>query len=277
VWQEDRRRGFSQSHTLFRPGHRLRDMSKATLYSLPGSHPAKGVALMLDFKGIDYRTIDLMPLLHKGVVRAAGFPGTTVPALKFNGEKIQNSVDIARALDRIVPEPPLLPADEEARKKVLMAEAFGEAELQHAVRQILWNAVRRQPRSIATFLEGSSLPLPQPVAAYTSGPIIWGEYKVNDSTDENVKSNLAALPEWLDRLDAWVEDGTLGGDTPNAADFQVMTSIGLLMTLQDLRPLVADRPIGKAAMKVVPDYAGDVPPALPAEWLAPLRQQAAAV
>lgn len=249
-------------------------MSKATLYSLPGSHPAVSVKLMLDFKGIDYRTIDLMPLLHKGVVRAAGFPGTTVPALKFNGEKLQNSVDIARALDRIVPEPPLLPADDEARKKVLVAEAFGEAELQHAVRQILWNAVRRQPRSIATFLEGSRLPLPQSVAAYTSGPIIWGEYKVNDSTDENVKGNLAAMPEWLDRLDAWVGDGALGGDPPNAADFQIAPSICLLMTLQDLRPLVADRPIGQAAAKVVGKYPGDVPPGLPAEWLAPLREAA---
>jgi len=245
-------------------------MRKATLYSLPGSHPAVSVKLMLDYKGIEYKTIDLMPLVHKGVVRAAGFPGTTVPALKFNGEKLQGSVDIARALDRIVPEPPLLPADAEARKQVLIAEAFGEAELQHAVRQILWNAVRRRPKSIATFLEGSSLPLPPKVAAYTSGPIIWGEYKVNDSTDENVRNNLAALPEWLDRMDAWVADGTLGGETPNAADFQIATSIRLAMTLEDLRPFIAERPIGQAAVKTCPDYAGDVPPALPAEWLAPL-------
>ena len=246
-------------------------MSKATLFSLPGSHPAISVKLMLDFKGIDYRTIDMLPLAHKPIVRAAGFPGTTVPALKFNGENLQGSVDIARALDRIVPEPPLLPADEEARKQVLIAEAFGEAELQHAVRQILWNAVRRQPKAIATFLEGSKLPLPPKVAAYTSGPIIWGEYKVNDSTDENVKANLAALPEWLDRMDAWVADGTLGGEVPNAADFQIATSIRLAATLQDLRPFLESRPIWEVAKRVAPVYAGDVPPALPAEWLAPLR------
>ncbi len=251
-------------------------MSKATLFSLPGSHPAVSVKLMLDYKGIDFKTIDLMPLMHKAVVRAAGFPGTTVPALKFNGEKLQGSVDIARALDRIVPEPPLLPADEDARKQVLMAEAFGEAELQHAVRQILWNAVRRQPKSIATFLEGSSLPLPPKVAAYTSGPIIWGEYKVNESTDENVKANLIALPEWLDRLDAWVADGTLGGATPNAADFQIATSIRLAATLQDLRPFLENRPIYEAAVRTAPVYAGDVPPGLPTEWLAPLRENAAA-
>lgn len=246
-------------------------MSKATLFSLPASHPAISVKLMLDYKGLDYRTIDLLPLAHKVVVRAAGFPGTTVPAIKFNGEKIQGSIEIARALDRIVPEPPLLPADEEARKQVLIAEAFGESELQHATRQILWNAVRRRPKSIATFLEGSKLPLPPKVAAHTSGPIIWGEYKVNDSTDQNVQQNLTALPEWLDRLDAWVADGTLGGETPNAADFQIATSIRLAATLQDLRPFIEPRPIWEAATRVAPEYPGDVPPALPAEWLAPLR------
>ena len=78
-------------------------MSKATLFSLPGSNPAVSVKLMLDCKGIDYKTVDLLPLAHKPIVRMAGFPGVTVPALKFNGEKLQGSVDIARALDRIVP------------------------------------------------------------------------------------------------------------------------------------------------------------------------------
>lgn len=230
---------------------------------------------MLAFKGIEYRKVDLLPLAHKGIVRAAGFPGNTVPALRFNSEKIQGSVEIARALDRIVPEPPLLPGNEEERKQVLIAEAFGEAELQHGIRQVLWNAVRRKPRSIATFLEGSNLPLPGPVAAYSSGPIIYGEYKVNDATDENVRNVLAAMPDWLDRLDGWVADGTLGGDPSNAADFQIAPSICLAMTLQDLRPFLAGRPVAEAALSLLPDYAGDVPPALPEEWLAPLRDSAA--
>lgn len=246
-------------------------MSKATLFSLPGSHPARTAALMLDFKGIEYRKVDLLPVVHKAVVRGLGFGGSTVPALRFNNEKLIGSIPIARALDRLVPEPPLLPEETEARNRVLEAERFGEEELQPAVRQILWNSVRRTPRSIATFLEGSNLPLPPAIAARTSGPIILGEYRINRATDENTRAALAALPGWLDRLDGWVADGTFGGDPPNAADFQIATSIQLLMRLADLRPHIENRPVGRAAKRLIPSYPGDVPPALPAGWLAPLR------
>lgn len=231
--------------------------------------------MMLDFKGIEYRRVDLLPVAHKAIVRALGFDGSTVPALKFNGEKILGSIPIARALDRLVPEPPLLPPEGDPhRKEVLEAEAFGEAQLQPAVRQILWNSVRREPHSIATFLEGSNLPLPPKVAARTSGPIIWGEYRINRAGDDNTRAALAALPAWLDRMDSWVADGILGGETPNAADFQILTSIQLLMRLADLRPLIRDRPVGRAAVRLIPFYPGDVPPALPAEWLEPLRPAA---
>lgn len=231
--------------------------------------------MMLDFKGIEYRRVDLLPVAHKVIVRALGFDGSTVPALKFNGEKILGSIPIARALDRLVPEPPLLPPEGDPdRKQVLEAEAFGEARLQPAVRQILWNTVRRVPRSIATFLEGSNLPLPPAVAARTSGPIIWGEYRINRADDGNVRTALGALPGWLDRMDGWVADGIIGGETPNAADFQILTSIQLLMRLADLRPAIEDRPVGRAATRLIPFYPGDVPPALPAEWLEPLRPAA---
>ena len=33
----------------------------ATLFMVPGSHPSVAAALMLDYKGIDYRRIDFAP------------------------------------------------------------------------------------------------------------------------------------------------------------------------------------------------------------------------
>jgi glutathione S-transferase len=78
---------------------------------------------MLDAKGITYKRIDLMPVISKGVLRAAGFPGITVPALKIDGRKVQGSREIARELDRMRPEPPLLPSDPAERTAVEQAYA----------------------------------------------------------------------------------------------------------------------------------------------------------
>ena len=55
---------------------------QARLYVIPGSHPSRTVQAMLERKRIDYKRVDLMPVISKGVVRLAGFPGITVPALK---------------------------------------------------------------------------------------------------------------------------------------------------------------------------------------------------
>ncbi len=73
----------------------------AKLYVIPASHPSRTAMMMLDLKGIPYKRVDLMPVISKGVLRAVGFPGITVPALKLDGKKIQGSREIARELDRL--------------------------------------------------------------------------------------------------------------------------------------------------------------------------------
>ena len=86
-------------------------VATARLFVIPGSHPSLAARLMLEAKGIPYKRVDLVPVVSKGVVRAAGFPGKTVPALKVEGRKVQGSREIARALDEITPDPPLFPSD----------------------------------------------------------------------------------------------------------------------------------------------------------------------
>jgi glutathione S-transferase len=70
--------------------------------------------------------------------------------------------------------------------------------------------------------------------------------------------------------------GTIDGEQLNAADFQIAPSVRLAMTMQDLRPLIEERPAGRHARRVQPEIAGDFPPVLPAAWLEPLRESAAA-
>lgn len=249
---------------------------KAHLYVLPASHPAFTARLMLDRKGIQYKRTDLMPVISKGVLRAVGFPGVTVPALKIDGSKVQGSRQIARELDRLVPEPPLFPTDPERRTAVEEAEKWGDEVLQPPLRSILWWTFKRDKRPMASYSEGAKLGIPVGLAMKTAAPVIAISVRVNESDDETVRKALAAFPEMLDKVDALLAAGTIGGEEPNAADFQIATSLRLAMTLDDLRPVIEGRPAGEFAMRLIPEYPGHTPPIFPPDWLAPLRGEAAA-
>jgi glutathione S-transferase len=242
----------------------------ARLYTIPGSHPGTTARLMLERKGIPYKRTDLFPVISRGVVRALGFPGVTVPALKIDGGKVQGSRAIARELERLRPEPPLFPADPEKRVAVEEAERFGEEELQHPVRQILWWAFKKNRAPLRSYAEGARLGIPVGLAVKTAAPIVALDARINEASDENVRADLAALGSLLDRVDEMVAAGTIGGEEPNAADFQIAPSLRLAMTLQDLRPAIEARPAGKLALRIQPQIAGDFPPVLPPEWLEPL-------
>jgi glutathione S-transferase len=244
---------------------------KARLYVIPGSHPAMSARLMLEHKGIPYKRRDLMPVISKGVLKAARFPDVTVPALKIDGARVQGSRQISRELDRIQPEPPLFPADPQRRAAVEEAERFGDEDLQHPVRQILWWALRKETAPLRSYSEGARLGIPIGLAVRTAAPIVALSARFNEATDENVRHDLAALPGLLKRVDDWIGEGVLGGDQLNAADFQIAPSLRLAMTLDDLRPAIESRPAGKLALRVVPTFPGQAPPVLPPAWLEPLQ------
>jgi len=243
----------------------------ARLYVIPASHPSIAVQLMLERKGVEYKRTDLLPVISKGVLRAVGFPRQTVPALKIEGTKVQGSRRIARELERLRPEPPLFPADAEKRAAVEEAERFGDDELQHPIRQILWWTLKQDKAPLRSYSEGAKIGMPIGLAMKTAAPIVALSAHFNESSDENARAGLAALPALLDRIDELIAAGTLNGEELNVADFQIAPSIGLAMTLDDLRPAIEGRPAGALAKRVVPDYPGKTPPILPAEWLEPLR------
>jgi len=242
----------------------------ARLYVIPASHPSIAIELMLKHKGIDYKRTDLLPVISKGVLRAVGFSGVTVPALKIEGDKVQGSRPIARALDRLRPEPPLFPADPEQRAAVEEAERFGDEELQHPVRQILWWGMKKDHAPLRSYSEGARIGMPIGLAMKTAAPVVALSARFNEASDENARQAVAALPALLDKVDALVESGVINGPQLNAADFQIAPSIGLAMTLDDLRPAIENRPAGALAKRLVPNYPGKMPPVLPAEWLDPL-------
>jgi glutathione S-transferase len=238
------------------------------LYVIPGSHPSVAVELMLRHKGIDYKRRDLIHAMHIAVLKAMGFPGRTVPALKYDdGRKVQGSREIARFLDEVKPDAPLFPADPAKRAAVEEAERWGDEELQSVPRRIVWVALGRDRSTVKSFLEGYNVGLPTSVAAATAAPIIWTEKKINKATPDAVQADLQAVPGLLDHVDELIAQGVIGGDQLNAADFQIATSVRLLMTFDQLRPLIDGRPAEALALRVVPEFNGRVPAALPPEWV----------
>src|ERR1019366_9232078 len=218
-------------------------MERATLYAIPGSHACMSAVLMLEHEGVDFRRVDLFTGLHPLLVRAKGFAGHrtpirqvdgrthrmlamldrggTVPALLMSGERIQTNHDIARFLDRMSAQPALFPANPDARIEVEAAEAWGDEIFQMAARRI----------ALAAAAHGLD-------AFHDRG---------NDG------EMLGALPAMLDRIDAWIADGVLGGEQLNVADFMIVPSLALISYRLDLRSGIESRPAGALLERLLPE------------------------
>jgi glutathione S-transferase len=237
------------------------------LYVVPGSNPSMSARLALEHKGLQYERVDLIPTIHMAFLRLAGFPAPTVPALRIDSRRVQGSLAVIRALEELRPEPTLFPGDPEGRRRVEEAERWGEAVLQPIPRRLAWWAIGRERKALRSFAEGAALHVPIGLAIRAAGPIIRFEIHTHGATDESVRADLQALPETLSRIDACIEGGVIGGATPNAADFQIAPSVRLLMCSDQLRPRVAERPCGRIAARLLPEFPGRIGPVLPPTWL----------
>ena len=241
----------------------------ARLYVVPASHPCFAAAKALELKDIPFDTVHLAPVFHKAHQKLRFGGRGTVPGIVFaDGRKVLGSREIMRAAEAMRPDPPLLSDDQRVRE----AEEWGDEVLQSVVRRVTWQALSRDTSAQLSYAEGVKLvpPAPQAVAKLSAGAVAWGERKINAASEANARADLVNLPGHLDRVDRWLEQGVIGGERLNAADLQIAAGLRLLLTIEDLVPLIDGRPAGEHARRVFPDYPGRVPAgALPAEWLAP--------
>lgn len=236
----------------------------AKLYQVHGSHPCAAVKRALELKGIEHKLVEFPPPFHMPIQRLRT-GSRTVPSVKFSdGTVVSGSSAILRHLDTLVAEPRLF-----GDPRVEEAERWGESVLQGLGRSLLWPAFARSPESMVAYQQGGKLPpLPRPVVLALAPLITRIELKANRADDARVRADLAALPGHLEHVDALIGEGVIGGAVPNAADLQIASTLRLLMTLGDLRPLIASRPAGELALRLWPDHPGEVPAGtFPADWL----------
>ncbi len=237
------------------------------LYVLPLSHPCETARLMLRHKGLTFKETELLGLLSHWLLPRLGFEGKTVPALAAGKERVQGTLAISHWLEEHQPDPPLFPAEPELRQAVSEAELWGDDVLQDLARRIRLWALPRDREALARLAALSSVPAPRRLAVPVTRGILLRMQRMRDVSDESLEEDLAMLPETLDRVDAWIADGIVGGDEPNAADFQLAPSLAELLGMEDLRPLIAGRPAAGLASR----YAGTWPGSVSARVL-PVRR-----
>ncbi|HEY4996852.1 MAG TPA: hypothetical protein VII03_02580 [Solirubrobacteraceae bacterium] len=248
---------------------------RATLYVIPGSHACRTGMLMLERKGIDYRVVELFTGMHGLAVRLLGFPGNrkpirqvegrtdrmltmldkagTVPALRYGDQRVQRNHEIARFLEREVPEPPLFPADPAQRAAVEEAERWGDEVLQMHARRVVLAASTHGLDALHNRGNrgrlGPLLSASEPLRAFASrGARL--SFSVNQGNEAKLLDELEPM---LNKLDGWIEAGVLGGEEPNVADFVVAPSIALLTYRGDLRAQIAARPLGTLVDRLLPE------------------------
>lgn len=236
------------------------------LYVLPGSHPCAAVEAALALKEIPYRRVDLLPMTQL-LVGPLRYGGMTVPGMRIDGERLVGSRAIMRRLDELVPEPALLPGPgDPARARVLEAERWGDDVLQSVPRRLIDAAFLRRPAAMESYAGDAKLPLPRSLLR-PALPLTARVMAIkNKARDDSARADLAALPRQLERIDAWIAEGLLGGDQPNAADLQIGSTIRLLMSIGDVAPLIEGRAAASLA-RYFPPQVGEVPAGvLPPQW-----------
>jgi glutathione S-transferase len=237
------------------------------LYVLPASHPCAAVEAAMKLKGLRFERVDLVPMTQM-LIGPLRYGGMTVPGMRIDGERIVGSRTIMRRLDELAPEPPLLPpVGDERYAPVLEAERWGDEVLQSVPRTLVDVAFLRRPHAMLSYASEAKLPIPsalmKPSTPLTAKLMAFK----NKARDATARTAIAALPGQLDRVDRWIAEGLIGGEQPNAADLQIGSTIRLLMSIGDIRPLIADRPAAKLA-NWFPPLIGEIEAGvLPAEWL----------
>jgi len=215
-------------------------------------------------KGLEYERVALTPGAHnEEMERLYGEGRRTVPGLLVDGEPVHGSRAILARLEELVPEPSLYP--EPIADAVREAERWGDEELQDLGRRLPWGALHFRPEALGTFGGAGAL---DPAGTDFAIDYVRSSWRYHGISAARLAEDLAGLPAKLEHVEALAADGLLAGEEPTAADLQIGATLRVLLTVEDLRPLIAGGAAEELAHRWFPDYGGAVPAgAFPAGWV----------
>jgi glutathione S-transferase len=251
----------------------MSDQPKLVLHAIPYSHPCLAVIAVLDRHGLEYETVDLISGSHAEKIESVYGEGKrTVPGLLVDGEPVHGTTAIFEKLDELVDDADLYPAAVAAA--IREAERGVAEDIQTAARDLVWGALHFRPEALGTFAGAGPL---DPAGTDFSIKLLRGAWRYISLTAERIAARLAELPEQLDIVDELIEGGAVGGDEPTALDYQLGSSLHLLVQIGDLRPLIAGRPAEALIDSWFERGPADIPAgAFPAGWVPERSAQSAA-
>lgn len=202
------------------------------LYQFELSQYAEKARLILDYKGLPYRKIEVTPGI--GQVELFQLTGQRkVPVLKDGNTYIADSTEIAKYLDRQYPDRPLIPTDPKQRGLCLLIEEWADESIGIKSRKALFGALS-QDQSFRNSLLPTATPdivrnlieLVPPDVLKVLG------FGVGYSPDV-VKAATADLKQDLEALCLLLSDSPyLVGDQPTLADLAV-AGLSMLIKFPD--------------------------------------------
>lgn len=199
------------------------------LYQFELSQYSEKVRLILDYKGLQYRKIEVIPGVGQlEVFRLSG--QRQLPVLKDGNVVVADSTAIAKYLDQQYPDPPLIPTDPKRRGLCLLMEEWADESIGTKSRTVLYSGLSQDanlrgallPAQTPDFLKTLVQSVPSDLLKTLGMGMGAGPSEVNTAMDA-IKQDLEALCLILQ------ESPYLVGDKPTLADFAVA---GLSMLLK---------------------------------------------
>ncbi|NWF59241.1 MAG: glutathione S-transferase family protein [Fischerella sp.] len=191
------------------------------LYQFELSQYSEKVRLLLDYKGLEYRKIEVTPGI--GQVELFRLTGQRqVPVLKDGYKYIVDSTEIAKYLDSQYPDRPLIPQDSKQRGLCLMMEEWADESIGIKGRKALFYAIS-QDQNFRKALLPTSVPdvFKTVVEGVPNDVLKLLGFGVGYSP-EAVQRAIADLKQDLEALCLLLADSPyLVGDEPTLADFAV--------------------------------------------------------
>ncbi|MEX1219598.1 MAG: glutathione S-transferase family protein [Solirubrobacterales bacterium] len=235
-----------------------------TLHVLPVSHPCLTAEAALKHKGLTYELVNLGMGKHpEEIEKIYGEGKRTVPGMTIGDETVHGSTAILWKLEQLFPENSLYP--DGVGEAVREAELWADGDFQDFGRRLPWSALYFRPEAMGTFGGAGAL---NPAGTDFALKFIRSTWKYHGISAEQMSRDLVELPGMVDRIEGYADQGLIDGGEPTAADFQIGSTVRVLLTVGDLQPVFAGSAAERVARRHFPDYEGLVPAgAFPEGWV----------